>query len=54
LGFASDKMESTQGLPLEIDLAIGLDAPHHVEKVQDHMEAVNAFMERWSPQFQGK
>jgi len=32
-----DKIESTQSILLKIDFEIGFDAPHHVEKVQDHL-----------------
>jgi hypothetical protein len=32
-----DEIKSTQGVLLQIDFEIGFDAPHHVEKVQDHL-----------------
>jgi hypothetical protein len=37
LSFPPNKIESTQGVLLQIDFEIGFDAPHHVEKVQDHL-----------------
>ena len=35
--FAVDEIEPTQGVLLKIDIEIGLDPPHHVEQMKDHL-----------------